>query len=96
MLGFRFCVCKALATSKPLEEKDIRELHRLFYEKIDVGKAGHYRTVPVFISGSRYAVSSAARIENDMNKFVKWFNYNEHKLTTPEFAALAHQKNAES
>lgn len=79
-----------------MEKKDIRELHRLFYEKIDVGKAGHYRTVPVFISGSRYAVSSAARIESDMNKFVKWFNDNEHKLPTPEFAALAHQKNAES
>ena len=81
-----------LATSKPLEEKDIRELHRLFYEKIDVEKAGHYRTVPVFISGSRYAVSPAARIESDMKKFVKWFNDNEHKLPTPEFAALAHQK----
>ena len=55
-------------------------------------KAGHYRTVPVFISGSRYAVSPASRIESDMKKFVKWFNDNEHKLPTPEFAALAHQK----
>ena len=55
-----------LATTKPLEEKDILELHRLFYEKIDVEKAGHYRTVPVFISGSRYAVSPASRIESDM------------------------------
>ena len=81
-----------LATSKPLEEKDIRELHRLFYEKIDVEKAGHYRTVPVFISGSRYAVSPAPRIESDMRRFVKWFNDNEHKMPTPEFAALAHQK----
>ena len=81
-----------LATTKPLEEKDILELHRLFYEKIDVEKAGHYRTVPVFISGSRYAVSPASRIESDMKKFVKWFNDNEHKLPTPEFAALAHQK----
>lgn len=81
-----------LATSEPLEEKDIRELHRLFYEKIDVEKAGHYRTVPVFISGSRYAVSPAPRIESDMRRFVKWFNDNEHKMPTPEFAALAHQK----
>ena len=55
-------------------------------------KAGHYCTVPVFISGSRYAVSPASRIESDMKKFVKWFNDNEHKLPTPEFAALAHQK----
>jgi len=81
-----------LAVSKPLEEKDILELHRLFYEKIDGGKAGHYRTVPVFISGSRYAVSPPSRIESDMREFVKWFNDNERQLPTPEFAALAHQK----
>ena len=81
-----------LAASKPLEESDILELHRLFYEKIDSDKAGHYRTVPVFISGSRYAVSPPSRIKSDMKKFVKWFNDNEHRLPTPEFAALAHQK----
>ncbi|WP_255402069.1 Fic family protein [Prevotella sp. tc2-28] len=81
-----------LAATKPLEETDILELHRLFYEKIDNEKAGHYRTVPVFISGSQYAVSPPARIESDMKKFVKWFNDNEHRLPTPEFAALAHQK----
>ena len=46
-----------LSASKPLEEADILELHRLFYEKIDSEKAGHYRMVPVFISGSQYAVT---------------------------------------
>ena len=81
-----------LSANKPLEESDILELHRLFYEKIDSEKAGHYRTMPVFISGSKYAVSSPAKVESDMKKFVKWFNDNEHKLPTPEFAALAHQK----
>jgi Fic family protein len=81
-----------LATNKPLEEADILELHRLFYEKIDINNAGHYRTIPVFISGSKYAVSPPTRIMSDMKKFVKWFNDNEHRLPTPEFAALAHQK----
>ncbi len=81
-----------LSAGKPLEESDIMELHRLFYEKIDGEKAGHYRTVPVFISGSKYAVTPPAKIGNDMKKFVKWFNDNEQKLSTPEFAALAHQK----
>ncbi len=81
-----------LSASKPLEEADILELHRLFYEKIDGEKAGHYRTVPVFISGSKYAVSPPAKIEDNIRKFIKWFNDNEHKIPTPEFAALAHQK----
>lgn len=81
-----------LVASKPLAEEDILELHRLFYEKVDGEKAGRYRTVPVFISGSQYAVSPPARIASDMRQFVKWFNDNEHRLPTPEFAALAHQK----
>ena len=81
-----------LVTNKTLEESDILELHRLFYEKVDGDKAGHYRTVPVFISGSKYAVSPPARIASHMRQFVKWFNDNEHRLPTPEFAALAHQK----
>ena len=81
-----------LMINKPLQESDILELHHLFYEKIDSEKAGHYRNVPVFISGSKYAVSPPQRIEDDMKKFVRWFNHNEHKLPTPEFAALAHQK----
>ena len=81
-----------LSASKPLEEADILELHRLFYEKIDSEKAGHYRTVPVFISGSQYAVTPPTKVESEMRKFVKWFNDNEHKLPTPEFVALAHQK----
>lgn len=82
----------SLAISKPLDVNDILELHRLFYEKIDVAQAGHYRSVPVFISGSSYAVTPPANIEAEMKKFVKWFNANEHKLPTPEFAALAHRK----
>lgn len=82
----------SLAINKSLEEGDILELHRLFYAKVDGEKAGHYRTVPVFVSGSRYAVSPPASIEEDMRKFVKWFNDYEHRLPTPEFAALAHQK----
>lgn len=81
-----------LATNKPLEETDILELHRLFYEKIDAERAGHYRTVSVFISGSQYAVTPPVKIAAEMKKFVKWFNDNECKLPTPEFAALAHQK----
>jgi len=45
-----------------------------------------------FYKSIKYAVSPPARIESDMKKFVKWFNDNERKLPTPEFAALAHQK----
>jgi len=81
-----------LATNKYLEEADILMLHRLFYQQIDEDQAGHYRSVAVFISGSRYAVTAPNKIAVEMKKFVDWFNKNESKLHSVEFAALVHQK----
>jgi len=81
-----------LATNKTLEETDILMLHRLFYQQIDADQAGYYRSVAVFISGSRYAVTAPNKIAAEMKKFVEWFNKNESKLHPVEFAALVHQK----
>lgn len=81
-----------LAKSKTLEESDILKLHQLFYQQIDVDNAGKYRTVPVFISGSHYAVTPHQKVAAEMKKFVAWFNKNEAKMNPVEFAALAHMK----
>ena len=75
-----------------LEESDILNLHKLFYQLIDKENAGKYRTVPVFISGSHYALTPPQKIPSEMKKFVEWFNKNESKMNTVEFAAKAHQK----
>jgi Fic family protein len=81
-----------LATHKTLEEQDILELHRLFYQQIEPEYAGRYRTVPVFISGSQYPVTPPQKVGAEMRKFVKWFNKQENKLHPVEFAALAHKQ----
>lgn len=81
-----------LATNKTLEESDILRLHQLFYQQIDADLAGHYRSVAVFISGSRYAVTPPDNIASEMKKFVEWFNKSEAKLNPVEFAALTHKK----
>lgn len=81
-----------LAKSKTLEESDILKLHQLFYQQIDVENAGKYRTFPVFISGSHYAVTPHQKVASEMKKFVAWFNKNEAKMNPVEFAALAHKK----
>lgn len=81
-----------LATHKTLEEEDILELHRLFYQQIDPEHAGKYRAVPVIISGSKYPVTPPFKIEAEMKKFVSWFNKQETKLHPVEFAALTHKK----
>jgi Fic family protein len=81
-----------LATNKTLEEQDILELHRLFYQQIDNEHAGTYRNVAVFISGSQYSVTPPQKVGTEMKKFVDWFNKQETKLHPVKFAALAHKK----
>ena len=75
-----------------LTEEDVLNLHRLFYQQIDAEKAGHYRNVKVYISGSRYAVSAVSKIPTEMQKLVKWYNDNEKKLHPIELAATLHQR----
>lgn len=43
----------SIAKEKSVSEKDIKNLHRLFYRRIDENKAGQYRKVKVFITGSK-------------------------------------------
>lgn len=75
-----------------LTEDDILSLHRLFYQQIDAEKAGNYRNVKVYISGSRYAVAAVSRIPAEMQKLVKWYNENEKKLHPVELAATLHRR----
>ena len=75
-----------------LTEEDILSLHRLFYQQIDAEKAGQYRNVKVYISGSRYAVSAVSKIPAEMQKLVKWYNENEKKLHPVELAAELHKR----
>lgn len=75
-----------------LSEEDILTLHRLFYQQIDAEKAGHYRTVKVYISGSRYAVTAVSKIPAEMQKLIKWYNENEKKLHPVELVATLHQR----
>ena len=75
-----------------LTEEDILCLHRLFYQQIDAEKAGHYRNVKVYISGSRYAVAAVSKIPAEMRKLVKWYNENEKSLHPIELAATLHQR----
>ena len=75
-----------------LTEENILNLHRLFYQQIDAEKAGHYRNVKVYISGSRYAVAAVSKSPTEMQKLVKWYNANEKNLHPIELAATLHQR----
>lgn len=75
-----------------LAEEDILRLHYLFYQQIDAEKAGQYRNVKVYISGSHYSVATASKIPAEMQKLVKWYNDNEKKLHPVELAAELHKR----
>ena len=72
-------------------EENIRFMHYLFYKDIDSTRAGEYRTVPVFISGSAHPVTAAADIPRAMEGLIRWEDTMD-SLHPVEAAALIHQK----
>lgn len=81
-----------LLQKQALEEGDILMLHKLFFQQIDETQAGKYRNVPVFISGSEYAVTPPQKIAIEMKRFIGWYNANEGKMHPGKLAALTHQR----
>ena len=81
-----------LNREEPITEAMICNIHRLFYQQIDVEKAGEYRKVPVFISGSKFAVAPVAEISKRMKQLVQWYNNNENKLHPVVLAAEFHKR----
>ena len=81
-----------LSHQVPLSEEIICHLHQLFYQQIEPLKAGKYRQVPVFISGSQYAVAPVAEIGKRMAQLLQWYNNNEGKLHPVVLAAELHKR----
>lgn len=76
----------------PLTEETIKTIHRLFYQQIDTERAGMYRKVPVFISGSQHAVAPIAEIDKKMQQLVRWYNNQEGKIHPVVLAAELHKR----
>ncbi len=75
-----------------ISEDDVKELHRLFYYRIDLKKAGSYRKEKVFITGSKYAVTPPEAISEQMVEFVAELPDIKSRLHPVEFAALVHKR----
>jgi Fic family protein len=61
----------SLVSKKGISIKDIKKLHKLFYEKIDTNNAGKYREVEILITGSKHSFPKPKDIDNLMKKFEK-------------------------
>ncbi len=73
-------------------EDDICKLHHLFYYRIDEKNAGHYRTVPVFISGTDYEFPKPAYLFSLMSKFVHEIPELKKQYHPVFFAAMVHMQ----
>lgn len=56
-----------------ISEKTIKEIHALILHGIDRENAGHYRTVPVMISGSSYTPPQPYLLDKQMEDFMICF-----------------------
>ena len=80
-----------LAKEKELKEKDIKTLHKLFYQQIEADKAGKYRKIRVFISGSEYKLPNPDEVPGLMKRFVEKYKTQEPDKHPVEIAALFHK-----
>ncbi len=87
-----FDLMYSLARKKSITESDIKNLHRLFYYRIDVGDAGTYRKIKALITGSKYPLPLPADIQELMCRFISNLENMKEQKHTVEFAAIAHKE----
>ncbi len=81
-----------LARESRIKEKEILELHRLFYYRIDRENAGRYRKERVIITGSSYMPPSPDEVPELMKGFIKGIPALKKRYHPIEYSALVHKE----
>ena len=82
----------SLAKNKEVTEGDIKNLHRLFYYRINLNNAGQYRKEKVIIAGSEFIPPPPSEIPALMKKLVLDIPKVREKYHPVEFSALLHKE----
>lgn len=90
--AYDFMLNLARKQDMDITEKDIKKLHQLFYQKVDAEKAGQYRTIQVYISGTDYIPPSPVDVPQLMNHMVDQIRSSKITLHPIELAAMAHKR----
>ncbi len=77
--------------SDHIGENDILHIHALILKGIDDANAGHYRSVPVRISGSTVVLPNPVKVPDLMRQFAEWLA-SDQEFHPVEFAAEAHYR----
>ena len=82
-------VALAEGCTSALTEHDILTIHNAILRGIDDDNAGHYRSVPVRISGAEVILPNPAKVPSLMEDFISWV-VSQNDLHPVELAAEAH------
>jgi len=81
-----------LAKGQDITEANIKELHRLFYYRIDAQQAGKYRKRRVIITGTDFIPPGPERIPDLMKSFIAGLPETRAKHHPVEFAVIVHKE----
>ena len=79
-----------LAKSGNITESAIKNLHKLFYEKIDSDNAGNYRKKSIIVTGSDVKFPKPDEIESKMQEFINKIPEMKQKMHPVQLAAMLH------
>ena len=80
-----------LAKGQGITEANVKELHRLFYYRIDAKQAGKYRKRRVIITGTDFMPPAPDWIPELMRSFIAGLPDLKARLHPVEFAAIVHK-----
>lgn len=79
-------------SSFTFSEHLIKQLHALIIQDIDRAKAGRYRQVDVWITGTEHIPPKSIEVPIQMEALVRWGRAHEPKINVVEFAAMLHHR----
>lgn len=81
-----------LVKHQDITEANVKELHRLFYYRIDAKQAGKYRKRRVIITGTDFIPPAPEKISFLMESFITGLPETKAKYHPVEFAAIIHKE----
>jgi Fic family protein len=81
-----------LVRPKSILEKDIKELHKLFFSRIDEKNSGKYRKNKAIITGSKYSLPKPDELPSLMRKLIPRIRKLRKERHPVEAAALIHKE----
>jgi Fic family protein len=81
-----------LAKGQDITEANVKELHRLFYYRIDAKQAGKYRKQRVIITGTDFIPPAPEQIPELMKSFISGIPEAKAEHHPVEFAAILHRE----